>query len=138
MLGHELRTSSLLLVFAGGAAGTALRAGLLLALPPSGDLPVTTVGVNVAGSYLLGLLVGALARVPDRGRRRSLRLLLGTGFLGGFTTYSTLATDGAVLIGAGLPGAAALYALGTLVLGAAAAWAGIATATARSSVEPTP
>lgn len=136
MRGHDLRPSSLLLVFLGGAAGTAVRAGLLLALPASGDLPVTTVGVNTAGSYLLGLLVGVLARVPHRGHHRRLRLLLGTGFLGGFTTYSTLATDGAVLIGAGLPGTAALYALGTLVLGVAAAWAGIATA-ARSSARRT-
>jgi CrcB protein len=74
--------------------------------------------VNVAGAFALGLLLAALARRgPDRGRRRMLRLLLGTGLLGGFTTYSTLAVDTAGLLGAGGLVAGGGSALLTVVAG---------------------
>ena len=53
------------------------------------------------------------------------RLFVGTGFLGGFTTYSALALDTAALAGAGLAGHAAAYGLGTVVVGAAASLVGI-------------
>ena len=56
-------------------------------------------------------------------------LLLGTGLLGGFTTYSTLATETAVLLTADQLGSALAYALGTLTLGAGATVLGIAIAT---------
>ncbi|MCU1691608.1 MAG: CrcB protein [Frankiales bacterium] len=75
-----------LLVAAGGAAGALARFGLGEALPatPSG-LPVATLLANLLGCLLLGLLVGRYRRHPV------LRPLLGTGVLGGFTTFSTLA-----------------------------------------------
>jgi CrcB protein len=65
------------------------------------------------------------SRGPDDGRRRRLRLLLGTGVLGGFTTYSALATETGLLLTDGRAGAALLYALGTVIVGALASWAGI-------------
>ena len=122
----HLRGRSLGLVFLGGAAGTALRAAASEVGPPLRGVPVTVLVVNVVGAFLLGLLLQRLHRAgPDDGRRRDLRLLLGTGLLGGFTTYSALAADTAALLSGGRAGSAVLYAGGTLVLGLAAALLGL-------------
>lgn len=107
---------------AGGAVGTLLRALAEAALPAAGGLPVGTFAVNLLGAFLLGALVEGLARRgPDAGVRRLLRLGIGTGVLGGFTTYSTLAVETATLpplLGVG-------YLAATVVLGAAASRAGM-------------
>jgi CrcB protein len=123
----HLRWSSLGLVALGGAVGTGIREALALTWPaPAGDIPTTILLINVVGAFALGLLLEALARRgPDEGRRRGLRLLLGTGVLGGFTTYSALAVDAASLTGSAL-GVAFAYAALSLVVGAAASVAGIA------------
>lgn len=85
--------------------------------------------INIAGALLLGVLLEHLAhRGPDEGRRRTLRLLLGTGVLGGFTTYSTLATSTAVLFLAGRGLAGTGYALLTVLAGAIATGSGLAIA----------
>lgn len=132
----HLRPSSLALVFAGGTVGTAAREALSLAIPALNGIPLTILAINVTGAFLLGVLLDALARRgPDLGRRRVLRLLLGTGFMGGFTTYSALAADSAALIGDGRAGAGILYALVTLVVGGAATWAGIAVAASVHRIE---
>lgn len=116
----------MVLVWLGGTLGTGSRFLVGAAVPRVADVPVATVGINVLGAFLLGLLLTQLARsAPDLGRRPWARLLLGTGFLGGFTTYSALAVDAAVLGQAGRVGMAAAYAIGTLVLGAAASFAGM-------------
>ncbi|MGR0221283.1 fluoride efflux transporter FluC [Agromyces sp. ZXT2-6] len=121
------RWSYLGLVAAGGTVGTALRQGMLLLAPDLDRFPVTTFGINLAGAFALGLLLEVLVRSgPDEGRRRGIRLLVGTGVLGGFTTYSALATATAMLTVTGLTGWAVAYALGTVVLGAAMSVAGIA------------
>ena len=60
-----------------------------------------------------------------------LSLLLGTGLLGGFTTYSALAVDTVQLLRTDQTGLAAAYALGTLLLGALATWLGIVIGRAR-------
>lgn len=128
----HLRASSLGLVAAGGTLGTAAREGVSLAWPPVAGIPVAILVVNITGAFLLGVLLEALARGgPDRGRRQALRLLLGTGFMGGFTTYSTLAVDTASLLGDGRAGAGAGYALTILIVGALATWGGITVATLR-------
>lgn len=122
----HLRARSLGLVFVGGAVGTGMRAAVSAAAPPLRGIPVTVLVINVAGAFVLGLLLQRLHRAgPDEGRRRDLRLLLGTGVLGGFTTYSALTADTAGLLVDGRPGVAVLYAGGTLVLGLAAALAGL-------------
>jgi CrcB protein len=127
----HLRWGAIGLVFAGGTVGTALRELLVLAVPPVAGIAVVIVGINIGGAFLLGLLLQTLAgHGTDEGRRRQLRLLLGTGLLGGFTTYSALATDTGLLLADNRIGAALLYALGTLLLGALASWAGIITGTA--------
>lgn len=122
----HLRWRSVGVVFAGGALGTAARVGLSRLVPPLGAVPVATLLINVAGAFVLGLLLERLARAgPDDGWRRDLRLGVGTGVLGGFTTYSALATDTASLLSAGHPAPAVAYAVGTLVFGLLAAAAGI-------------
>ena len=83
-----------LLVFTGGAIGTAGREGLSLVIPSAGGVPWALLTVNLVGALLLGFLLTALGRVaPESPRRRDVRLFAGTGIMGGFTTYSSLATD---------------------------------------------
>ncbi|MFT4233768.1 MAG: CrcB family protein [Microbacterium sp.] len=114
------------LVFVGGALGVAAREGLILAIPDLGAVPLAILVINLTGALLLGLLLEGLSRRgPDRGRRRAARLLVGTGFMGGFTTYSAPAADSAALIGAGSVGVGIAYALVTVIVGACATWAGI-------------
>ncbi len=115
-----------LAVWIGGSAGTAVRYLLSRAVPPVGPVPVGTIGINVAGALALGWLLQRLAGHPDSGRARVARLSLGTGFLGGFTTYSALALDTATLVGGGRAGLAAAYAVGTVVVGALATVGGMA------------
>lgn len=117
---HRIATLALILV--GGTIGTLARALLEGAAPAGADeVPWVTFGINVAGSFLLGLLLEFLARTGrDTGWRRAARLTLGTGVLGGFTTYSTFAVEVSQrLATAPLTGSA--YALASVVLGAAAA-----------------
>lgn len=126
----HLRLPYLGLALLGGTAGTAAREALGLLLPPGSGIPFSILTVNVIGAFFLGLLLDALARRgPDEGRRRRMRILVGTGFMGGFTTYSALATDTAVLIGDEAPSIGLVYAIVTVVIGGLATWAGIATAT---------
>ncbi|WP_245650134.1 fluoride efflux transporter FluC [Millisia brevis] len=125
----HLRPSSILLVAAGGTVGTGIREALSLRFPAVDAIPYTIGMINIVGAFLLGLLLESLARSgPDEGIRRRMRLLLGTGVMGGFTTYSTFALDTAHLFGAARPGAAIAYALVTVIVGAAATVCGIATA----------
>jgi CrcB protein len=127
----HLRPAYLAVVFVGGAAGTAAREGLGLVIPSTDGVPWAILAANLSGALLLGVLLEALVRRGDDfGLRRTLRLLLGTGFMGGFTTYSALATDTAALFGAGHGWLAAAYGLGTVVVGALATTAGILVAAA--------
>jgi CrcB protein len=116
-----------LAVAVGGAVGVAARYLVTTALAPATGQPVVTLLINCAGSFLLGLLLESLAlRGPDRGRRRLLRLMVGTGGLGGFTTYSTLAVNVQTFGQAGQPLIMIGYGLGSVLLGILAAAAGIA------------
>lgn len=102
--------SQLALVAIGGALGSTARHSVALLLGPQltdGAL-WATVAVNVMGSLLLGLLT-ALPEVSP-----STRLVLGTGALGGFTTYSTFNTQSLQLLEAGRYGAAGWYLGGTV------------------------
>ena len=134
---QHLRWSSIAFVTVGGTLGAALRELLVLVLPVTvrlgtGSFDAVIFAINVSGALALGVLLEALLRSgPEDDRRRHLRLLLGTGVLGGYTTYSTLATQTARLVGDGQTGAAVLYSLGTVLLGALATWAGIALASWR-------
>lgn len=121
----------ILLVFLGGMAGTLCRYLLEGVVPRPLGLPVPTLAINLAGAFLLGLLLEALLRAgPDGGKRRSARLLLGTGALGGFTTYSTFALEALGLGIDGDLGWAALYVGISLIGGVLLSFAGIAVASA--------
>jgi CrcB protein len=101
-----------------GAAGVLARYGITQAFGAAAA-PWTVVAINVAGSFLLGLLAGF-------GAGEDARLVAGIGFLGGFTTFSTFSLDVFADLEAGRPGRAlALVALsvGLGVAGAAAGWA---------------
>ncbi|MDN5586902.1 MAG: CrcB family protein [Brevibacterium sp.] len=126
----HLRLPYLCLVVVGGTIGTAAREGLTLAFPSAGGIPYATFTINVVGAFLLGLLLDALVRMgPDDGLRRRIRVMVGTGFMGGFTTYSALAVSTAGLLGEGQIGFSIAYGLGTILIGGAATGAGIVTAT---------
>lgn len=108
----------------GGAIGTAARYGVGRRFPVrAGDWPLATFGENVLGAALLGLLVAVLAsrRTPSPG----LRLLLATGTLGAFTTFSTFSTELVLLVHDDQLRLALAYAVATLVAGVAAAAAGM-------------
>lgn len=82
--------ASLGLVVLGGAVGVAARAALIVPLDGTHPLvvPAVTLAINLLGSLLLGVIVGWL---DDRHARW--RVLLGTGVMGGFTTYSAFAVQ---------------------------------------------
>ena len=115
-----------LLVAVGGAAGSLLRWGLGHVLPSGAVWHWSTLTVNVVGALLLGLLLESLTR-PGTGSRRAhtARLLLGTGLLGGFTTYSTFAQELWEQVRSGDTTQALAYAVITLVAGLLAAAAGM-------------
>jgi CrcB protein len=124
----HLRPSLVALVALGGAGGSAARHGVQVALGSVDRLPVGTLAANVVGAFTLGLLLELLTRPgADHGRRRDLRLLLGTGFLGGFTTYSAFALETERLVATGEPALALSYALATVAGGFAASVLGVAT-----------
>ncbi len=84
--------------------------------------PVGTLVVNLSGSLLLGLVVG----LAGTGLPGSARLVLGAGFLGGYTTFSTAAVETVRLAGERRGLAAAAHGLGMLLGGVALAALGLA------------
>lgn len=113
--------STLPLISAGGVLGALARYGISAAWPhPADGFPWATWVINVSGCFLIGVL---LTRLPGA----HLRLFLGVGFLGGYTTFSTAMVD--VLQAPALVGALYLFAtaLGALL----AVWAGSALAVPR-------
>ena len=115
------------LVLLGGAAGTAARYGVERGWPTAaGEWPWATSTVNIVGAVVLGMLLQALIGAgPDTGVRRRIRLLVGSGFCGAFTTYSTLALETVTSVRADAPVLAALYVLISLSVGVCAAFVGI-------------
>jgi len=101
---------AVLLVGAGGAIGAMARYGVSVLVgrwwPTS--FPLATLGVNVIGSMLMGVLIGVLARtLPPMASE--IRLFAAIGILGGFTTFSSFSLDTIVLIERGALAQAALY-----------------------------
>jgi fluoride exporter len=106
-------------IFAGGFAGAVLRALVEEWIPhdPS-RWPWATFAINVAGALLLGWLVTRLQeRLPLSAYRRP---LLGTGFCGALTTFSTMQVELLDMLDAGHAGLAAAYAAASIVAGFAA------------------
>lgn len=104
----------------GGAAGTLARYAVATALAAwlGAAFPYGTLAVNLVGAFALGALASSSAGP-------TLTLTLGTGFLGGFTTYSTFSLDTVKLLQGGHYGLAATYVGITLVGGLLGTAAGL-------------
>jgi len=108
----------------GGFLGSAARYGIAMAWPaPAGRFPWATFAVNAAGCLAIGLVAGLWARNPHW--HADLRLLLATGVLGGFTTFSAFGLEAVTLLRSGNVAIAAAYVAGSVVLGLGAAAAGM-------------
>lgn len=109
---------TVVLVGLAGAAGALARHGIATSVGPRA-FPWSTLVINVAGSFALGLL---LKLGVDRGWPDSTVLPLGTGFLGAFTTFSTFSVETQAMLRADRLAAAGLYVAASVVggLGAAA------------------
>src|SRR5213596_3723435 len=103
-------------IFAGGAVGALGRAGFIQLMPPrAGHWPWATFIVNIAGAFLLGYFTTRLQeRLPLSSYRRP---LLGTGFCGGLTTFSTVQVELLGMLDAGRIGLALAYAAVSVVVG---------------------
>ncbi|MEX3008882.1 fluoride efflux transporter CrcB [Hoeflea sp. TYP-13] len=120
----------ILIVALGGAVGASLRHLVNLAtlrmLGP--NFPWGTLTVNVFGSFAMGIFIELLLR--RLGGSQELRLLIATGLLGGFTTFSAFSLDVALLWERGAGVTATIYAVSSVVLSIAALFAGLALAKA--------
>ena len=117
----------LLLVMAGGAIGAGARhlvgRATLTAFGPG--WPWGTLTVNLVGGLAMGLLVGTLAR-DGGGSGENVRLLLGVGLLGGFTTFSAFSLDVVLMAERGDWVPAAFYVALSVIGSVAAVFAGLA------------
>jgi CrcB protein len=115
----------ILFVAAGGAIGSALRYSAMVWISQrlSQGFPWHTFIVNVAGSFLLGLL---LSLSVEHGGWDRFTIFLGIGVLGGFTTFSTFSFESLRLLEEGMLGAGVANMALSVLLGVAAAAAGIA------------
>jgi fluoride exporter len=131
----RIRPGYLGLAAVGGALGTAARYGVTTVAPTWKTLSVGTVVVNLLGPFFLGVLLQLLAEGAESKRRRAMRLLVGVGFLGAFTSYAELAVDAVTVSEHGHALLALAYVVATIAVGAVVAWLGIMTAT-RSGGRP--
>jgi CrcB protein len=115
-----------LCVFLGGGAGCLTRylvGRAILQRFPSGYFAWSTFCINVTGSFLIGFLMTLLVerlRVPH-----FWQLLLVTGFLGGYTTFSSFEYDGYLAVRSGQPLTALAYLAGSVIAGCGAVWLGV-------------
>jgi len=107
-----------LLVAIGGVVGVLARYGISRLTLHTDALIWSTVGINIVGSFLLGLLVA------EPWFSRDVREALGIGLLGGFTTFSTFSAQVVLEIDGGRPEVALLYIAASVIGGIAAAAAG--------------
>ena len=114
--------TAFLLVFLGAGLGGAARHAVNIGCARwcGVGFPWGTLTVNVIGSFAMGLLAGWLALKAGESWSQSAWLLLATGILGGFTTFSAFSLDAMLLWEGGSVVAAALYVLASVILSIAA------------------
>ena len=110
----------------GGGIGSILRYVITVAMTQwlGPGFPWATLTINITGSLIIGT-VFELAQTRMLGISPLVRLFLMTGILGGYTTFSTFSLEMVNLYGEGAAGLALLYAVGSVILGFLAAFAGI-------------
>lgn len=111
-------------ILIGGAAGAVLRVvikGINL-FNYSGNFPVNTLIINICGAFILMFFLTVAFEIAEFDA--DIRLGISTGFLGAFTTFSTLCKESAVLIFSGYYFSAFLYILLSALLGLATAYCG--------------
>jgi CrcB protein len=117
------RWDVLVAIFVGGCAGGVARYGLDRTWPAgAGQFPWTIFAINTGGAFVLALVVViAVGVVPSR----YLRPLVGTGFCGAFTTFSSIVVTADQLTAHGHPGLAIGYLAASIGAGLVAAWLGL-------------
>ena len=112
----RLDSRELAAIFAGGFVGAVARTELVQALPwRVGTWPWATFVVNIAGAFALGYFTTRLQeRLPVSAYRRP---LLGTGFCGALTTFSTVQVELLKMLDGGWLGLALIYAVVSVALG---------------------
>lgn len=115
---------TILLVGAGGFAGSVSRYLLTRFIHTKLPIafPLGTYAVNMAGCLLIGIIMGLSFQSMVSTQAR---LLLATGFCGGFTTFSTYALEVFELYQRGEAGASLLYLLGSILIGVLSIWIGL-------------
>lgn len=108
----------------GGACGAIARAFLVRMLPATIlQIPLPILIINIVGCLIIGIITEIFANYsPDN---QFLKLFLTTGFLGGFTTFSTFSLDAGLLINRQLYGSAFLYIILSVTLSIAAFFGGL-------------
>ncbi len=114
------------LVGAGGALGAMARygSGVVITRLWGVAFPFGTIFVNVAGSLLMGLLIGALARFTPPWQAEA-RLFVAVGLLGGFTTFSAFSLDVVTLVERGATVQAVMYMAVSVIVSVLALLAGL-------------
>lgn len=114
---------SVLMVGAGGFVGSVLRylISRYMSISTQTFFPLGTFSVNLAGSFIIGMIIAASL---NDDLSKPVRLLLATGFCGGFTTFSSFSYEFFALLQNGHTGYAFLYAGSSLALGLLFVWLG--------------
>jgi fluoride exporter len=111
----------------GGVVGAVSRYAVSLALPTEpARFPWGTFVINISGALLLGFILILIIEQFPRGRLA--RPVIGTGFLGAYTTFSTFTVEAVEVMRDGHPGTAIAYLAGSVFVGLLAVWIGMTTA----------
>lgn len=114
--------SNFIIVAAGGGLGAMLRYGISMLMKNTG-FPVATLLINIAGSFVIGIVMAMSVRTVAP-LNETTKLILATGICGGFTTFSAFSYENLALLQSGRFYIALIYIMASVLLGILAAWAG--------------
>jgi len=112
-----------LLIFIGGGFGSMARYALSKWLNTNNPIPYGTMLANVLGCFVIGLVMGYILK--SNSTHQNLALLIGTGFCGGFTTFSTFAFENQTFLKNGDFVSFLSYTFGSIIIGLCAVFLGI-------------